>query len=145
MEILPMTEQDIKKLALLDKACFSRPWSENSFREELQNDIAVYYVAHDGERVVGYAGLWRICDSADITNIAVLKEYRRQGIATALLKALIKKARELEMTSLTLEVRETNKGAIELYRSFGFEIIGRRKRFYQDPEEDALIMIKRID
>lgn len=140
MEILPMQETDAKFLAELDRECFSVPWSEKSFHDESRNEIAIYYVAKENGQVIGYAGFWHVADEGDITNIAVAKAYRRRGIGGKLLETLIKKAKELKLELLTLEVRKTNYAAISLYERYGFEKIGERKRYYSNPEEDALIM-----
>ncbi len=140
MEILPMCKEDVSGLAELDRECFSVPWSEKSFFDESENKIAHYVVAKDKNRIIGYAGFWHVADEADITNIAVAKDLRRQGIGKKLLEEIIKKAKELKLSLMTLEVRESNCAAIELYKRYGFEEIGRRKRYYHDPVEDALIM-----
>ena len=140
MQILPILESDAKELAELDKKCFSVPWSEKSFEDESKNKIAVYYVAKIDEKIVGYAGFWHVADEGDITNIAVSPECRRQGIASKLLEQLIAEAKQRKLELLTLEVRESNVAAITLYERYGFEKIGKRKRFYTNPEEDALIM-----
>lgn len=140
MQIVPISESDAKELAELDRQCFSVPWSEKSFADESKNNIAVYFVAKIDGKIAGYAGFWHVADEGDITNIAVLPEYRRQGIASKLLEQLVLEAKERKLELLTLEVRESNASAIALYERFGFEKIGQRKRFYTNPEEDALIM-----
>lgn len=140
MDILPMIEQDSEKLAQLDKECFSVPWSEKSFRDESKNELAVYYVAKEDNKIIGYAGFWHVADEGDITNIAVGKNFRRKGVGGLLVETLIKKAKELKLELLTLEVRKTNHSAISLYKKYGFETIGERKRYYSNPTEDALIM-----
>lgn len=140
MDILPMVETDAEMLALLDRECFSMPWSEKSFKEEFKNDLAIYYVAKEKSQIIGYAGFWHVADEGDITNIAVSKNFRCRGIGGTLLETLIKKAKELKLELLTLEVRKTNYAAISLYEKYGFEKIGERKKYYSNPKEDALIM-----
>jgi len=135
-----MSKEDVKELAELDKKVFSVPWSERSFCEECNNRIAHYFVAKEKSHVIAYAGFWHVADEGDITNIAVLPEYRRQGIGGRLLQTLINTAKELKLELLTLEVRESNNAAIALYERYGFEKIGMRKNYYHDPRENALIM-----
>lgn len=135
-----MREGDTPELALLDRECFSVPWSEKSFQEEFKNKLAVYFIAEEKEKIIGYAGFWHVADEGDITNIAVAEAYRRAGVGGKLLGVLIKEAACRKLALLTLEVRESNTAAISMYERFGFKIIGKRKRYYSDPEEDALIM-----
>ncbi len=138
--IRPMEIGDIKQLAELDKACFSMAWSEESFRDEAENNLASYILAEKDGHIIGYIGYWKVVDEGHITNIAVLPEYRRKKIASSLLEKTIKSAYSGGLVLLTLEVRRSNIPAINLYESFGFEIIGQRKNYYHSPTEDALIM-----
>ncbi len=140
MKIVSMCAEDAKELAELDKEVFSVPWSEKSFLEEFENRLAVYYIAKEENKIIGYAGFWHVADEGDITNIAVKQEYRRKGIASRLIETIIKEADRRKLLLLTLEVRESNAAAIKLYEKFGFKIIGKRKRYYTNPAEDALIM-----
>ena len=140
MKIVSMCAEDAKELAELDKEVFSVPWSEKSFLEEFENRLAVYYIAKEENKIIGYAGFWHVADEGDITNIAVKQEYRRKGIASRLIETIIKEADRRKLLLLTLEVRELNAAAIKLYEKFGFKIIGKRKRYYTNPAEDALIM-----
>ncbi len=142
--ITRMTEKDITEIAELDKKCFTVSWSEKSFRDELQNKLAVYFTAKKDGKCVGYAGFWNVSGEGGITNIAVLPECRRRGIGTALLSELIREADILKLDILTLEVRKSNIEAQGLYKSFGFDIIGERKRYYRDNGEDAWIMTKTL-
>ena len=89
MRIIKMTEEHAPGLAELDKICFSVPWSEKSFVEEAKNPLAKYFVAEDEGKIIGYCGVWCVQDEGQITNIAVLPEYRRKGIASKLLKCLL--------------------------------------------------------
>lgn len=145
MEITRMTAEDAKELAELDKKCFALPWSEKSFSDETENPLAIYFIARDSGTITGYAGFWNVAGEGDITNIAVLPEFRRAGVGSRLVEAVIKKALELELSLLTLEVRKSNMAAQGLYSKYGFEIIGERKRYYSDNREDALIMTKRLE
>lgn len=135
-----MTKSDVKSVAEVDRECFIVPWSEKAFYDETENELAIYFVAKDEDKVIGYAGFWNVSGEGDITNVAVKSDYRKQGIATMLISEMIKKARELALGCLTLEVRRSNIAAQNLYSKFGFTTIGERKRYYSDNREDALIM-----
>ncbi len=134
-------ERDIKPMAEMDILCFSAPWSEESFRKEInENRLAFYIVAEISGRMVGYAGLWSIVDEGHITNVAVHPDYRRKGIGEALITVLLNHTLEIGILSHTLEVRASNDPAISLYLKFGFEPAGLRKNYYEDNGEDAIIM-----
>lgn len=141
MNILPMEERHIPALAMLEKSCFSAPWSEAALREELQNPCALFLVAENRDGVVqGYIGCQTVLDEGYIANVAVLPDCRRKGIGRQLLAALTVWARENALTFLTLEVRVSNLSAISLYRRTGFRSVGTRKNYYSEPLEDALLM-----
>ena len=139
-KLTPMTMEHIPQVAALERACFSRPWSEESLQSELWNDSAVSIVAEseDGS-VLGYAGLQTVLDEGYITNVAVDQTYRRQGIADELIAAFVRFG-QAKLAFLTLEVRASNSPAIALYAKHGFVEVGRRKNYYDDPKEDALLM-----
>jgi ribosomal-protein-alanine N-acetyltransferase len=139
--IVPMHSDHLDALAALESLAFSRPWSYDALAEELQNPLAVFYVAEDveTERAVGYIGMHHILDEGSIANIVVHPGYRRRGIATALLREAINYAENHDITRLTLEVRASNRVAIALYESLGFEKEGVRPDFYDSPKEDAAI------
>ncbi len=137
-----MTEEDVSAVAELEKKCFAVPWSEKSFHDEMKNKLAVYFVAKSDARCIGYAGFWNVSGEGGITNVAVLPEYRRQGIGSMLIAEMIKTAVKLKLDLLTLEVRKSNIAAQGLYKKYGFDIIGERKRYYSDNGEDAWIMTK---
>ncbi|MBQ8300522.1 MAG: ribosomal protein S18-alanine N-acetyltransferase [Clostridia bacterium] len=142
IEITRMTLEDVGEIAELEKKCFAIPWSEKSFTDEMNNKLAVYLVAKDNGKCIGYAGFWNVSGEGGITNVAVLPQYRKQGIGSMLIKTMIKTARELNIYLLTLEVRKSNIAAQGLYNKYGFDIIGERKRYYSDNGEDAWIMTK---
>ena len=133
-------KNDAKELSRLDEKCFSSPWSEASFSNEASNPLAQYVIAKADEKVVGYAGFWQVVDEGQITNIAVLNEYRRKGIARQMLEILIQKAKERQISVLSLEVRESNFSAISLYEKFEFHKVGLRKDYYKNPTENAVLM-----
>ncbi len=142
IEITRMTRDDVPEIAELEKICFTLPWSEKSFRDEMANRLAVYFTAKDNGKCVGYAGFWNVSGEGDVTNVAVLPEYRRRGVGSLLVAEMIKTAEKLKLEMLTLEVRKSNTAAQKLYEKFGFEILGERKRYYSDNGEDAYIMTK---
>ena len=144
IQIVPMNADHLEDLEKLERICFSRPWSRKMLAEELENQCAAFLVAQDGVtgQVVGYAGLLVMADEGYITNVAVFPEYRRQGVAAKLISVFENFARGNKLAFLTLEVRPSNTAAIALYKSFGFEEVGRRKNYYDLPKEDALILTK---
>ena len=116
-------------------------WSRDSFVAEINNQISNYSCATNKEnRIVGYLGLWEIIDEAHITNLAVHPDFRRKGVAKLLLFDALEQCYKEKIKYLTLEVRVSNEGAINLYESFGFKSLGVRKKYYQNNNEDALIM-----
>lgn len=135
--------ESVKAIADIEKACFSVPWSENAVKESLDAGTH-FYSAKLKEKTVGYIGLSKICDEGYVTNIAVLPEYRRRGIAKKLIKYVINTFKN-DLRFISLEVRVSNQNAISLYEKLGFEKVGLRKRFYTSPTEDAIIMTKYLD
>lgn len=149
MEIIikEMVENDIDSVVFIDNACFSVPWTKFDFRREFNENahIANYFIAVVDSKVVGFAGVWHIINEGHITNVAVLPEYRKNGIAKMLVEKVIEFANINEMIGITLEVRISNTNAQKLYTQFGFKIDGFRKNYYKDPSEDAVIMWKTFD
>lgn len=144
IKIVPMAPEHLDALAALERVCFSRPWSRQMLADELDNQCAAFLTAlePDTDRVIGYAGLLVAADEGYITNVAVEPSRRRQGVAAQLLQVFDSFARANKLAFLTLEVRPSNGAAIALYRSFGFEEVGRRRNYYDLPKEDALILTK---
>ena len=142
MRIVPMTKDHTAQVAGLETRCFSDPWSEASIRGELDNPLSLWLVALEGDTVAGYVGSQAVLDEADIMNVAVSPEYRRTGVAKALLEALQTALTARGVHSLTLEVRASNEPARALYASVGYVQVGRRPNYYHKPREDALILRK---
>ena len=136
-----MTLADVDGVAAVEAATFPRPWSREAFAAEMKNVAARYLVAESDGRVIGFAGAWLILDESHITNIAVLKEYRGQGVGRSLTAALLQYLSNLGAAYTTLEVRRSNTVAQNLYVSLGFVRLGTRKRYYEDNGEDAFIMV----
>ncbi len=167
-QVLPMTEDDLDAVMAIEEMAFSLPWSARAYRYELkENDAAHLFVVrprpssalssapvrllgrlrHRLGRVpihrmplLGYACLWMVVDEAHISTIAVHPEWRRRGIGSLLLDTLLRHAQDQEAQVVTLEVRVSNTAAQALYATWGFQAVGRRRRYYSDTGEDALIM-----
>lgn len=137
-----MTPDDIDGVIKIEESAYGdHHWSKESFLNEIKNDLARYYVAYtqDGN-LAGYAGCWHILEEAHITTIAISPDCRRKHIAQSLLKRIIDDCYIAKIKYITLEVRVSNTPAINLYSKYGFSSFGTRKKYYQDNNEDALIM-----
>ncbi len=146
LEIRPMRLTDLEAVVTLDRLSFTLPWSERSFRYELtENPAARAWVAEKEEQVVGMLLLWLIVDEVHIATLAVHPEHRQQGIARRLLLQALRSAWEEGARQAFLEVRVSNLAAQHLYRQLGFEVSGRRARYYRDNNEDALLMTLKED
>ncbi len=131
----------IDDITTIEKLSFTIPWTKNAFVQELKNNkFAIYLSAKIENKVVGYAGMWKIFDEGHITNIAVHPEFRQIGIGSKLLEGLINISKKVNITKMTLEVRRSNKSAQTLYMKYGFKAAGIRKEYYADNGEDAVIM-----
>ena len=142
MNYVLMDVTHISAVAEMEKLCFSDPWSVNSITSELNNPLSLWLVAMDEDKLVGYVGSQSVLGWSDMMNLAVLPDYRRQGVGEGLVKELIEKLQEQKNTCLTLEVRSSNAPAIGLYEKMGFVQVGKRPNYYHNPKEDALIMRK---
>ena len=142
MEILLMDESHVEDMVNLEKMYFSDPWSANAFYSELNNPLSLWLVAVDAGRVVGYVGSQTVLGEADMMNLAVHEDYRRQGLGRQLVEALISRLSQQGSHILMLEVRVSNAPAIALYEKLGFQVVGKRPNYYYKPREDAFIMRK---
>ena len=142
VQIRRMEKTDLDSVIEIEsKAYGEHHWSKESFMNELSNELARYYSAFDSENnLVGYAGCWQILEEVHITNIAVSPDFRRNGIGEKLLRKIIDDCYENKAKYITLEVRVSNTAAIGLYEKYGFKSLGIRKGYYQNNNEDALIM-----
>ena len=129
MTIRKMGPEHVEQIAKLEKLCFSDPWSENSIASELCNPLSLWLVAEAAGTVVGYVGSQTVMDETDMMNIAVHPECRRQGVAAALVNALIASLKDAGSHSLTLEVRASNAPARALYDMLGFQQVGLRRNY----------------
>lgn len=140
-----MRIEDIPGVLAVERASYDDGWPPTAFERELREKGAGRYVvlehsAGGGTTLIGFGGLWLGLDEAHVTTVAVEPPRRRQGYGRLLVHALVELAREYRMDSVTLEVRESNRAARELYRRYGFHEVGHRRGYYIRPQEDAVIM-----
>ena len=137
-----MTKNDVESVIKIEEEAYGKHhWAKSSFYDEMSNNLARYYVAKTKENeIVGYAGTWHIIDEGHITTIAVKNDYLRNHIGEAIIHQIIEDCYKEGIKYLTLEVRVSNIPAIKLYEKYGFQSLGTRKGYYQDNNEDALIM-----
>jgi ribosomal-protein-alanine N-acetyltransferase len=139
--IEPALRIDVPLIAQLEQVAFSDPWSTASFESVMDEPAAYVAVARAAsERIVGYVVAWFVADEGEIANLAVREPTRRQGIGASLLDAALSEGRRRGAQNVYLEVRESNEAARRLYASRGFDEIGRRKRYYRHPVEDAVVL-----
>ncbi len=143
----PISLADIEAILILDRLCFGGLWSIDSYQRELTNENSHFLgirvaksLALDTNGIIGFGCFWAILDEAHITLLGIHPQYQRQGLGQLLLAALLDRSKSIQMARATLEVRASNDGAIHLYEKFGFQTVGRRKKYYQDTGEDGVIM-----
>lgn len=144
MRIVKMQPEHVAAVAEMERQCFSNPWSEKSVASELDNPLSLWLIAEADGVVVGYVGSQTVLDSSDMMNLAVSQDFRRQGIGEQLVNSLTEALAEKGVKTLLLEVRISNEPAKQLYQKLGFEIVGKRPRYYEKPREDALILRKEL-
>lgn len=138
-----MREADLGAVRAIEAMSFSNPWSEDTFRGEVQNtpvSSPLVVVRRPGDEVVGYIIYWQIRDDVQVNNIAVHPECRGRGLGEAMMRFAIAKVRAAGAEFMTLEVRQSNAAAVALYKKLGFEALGTRKNYYTRPDEDACVM-----
>jgi [ribosomal protein S18]-alanine N-acetyltransferase len=145
VEIRRMRAADLPQVMLIELSTFTMPWSEATFRGLLRRKDSDLLVAEFKGDVAGYAVFWAVLDQGELGNVAVDDELRGHGIGSKLIKAVLECAYARGVTELFLEVRKSNIRAQELYKTFGFDEVGRRKNYYLEPVEDALVMKKVIE
>jgi [ribosomal protein S18]-alanine N-acetyltransferase len=138
----PATLDDVKAVIAIERLAFSDPWSERFFRTLPKERAAVFLVAEaeSPRRIIGYIVAWYVVDEAEIANLAVADDARRHGVGARLVEAAVAEAGRRGVRSMYLEVRESNHAARALYAAHQFEVVGKRKRYYDAPVEDALVM-----
>ena len=142
MKIREMTEADLEAVADLEAQIFSMPWSVQGFADTLRREDVLFLVASEGDRLLGYVGVYCTADEGEITNVAVSKEARRRGVGRGLLEALTEALAKRSIFRIVLEVRVSNEAAIRLYEQMDFVVAGTRKNFYEKPTEDAYVMVR---
>lgn len=135
-----MVPEDVPAVMAIDRLCFRTPWSETAYRREIDNAASYYLVARLNGRVVGYAGAWLVADEMHITTLGVDPQHRRRGIGERLLAAMLTEARRRGVIRASLEVRAGNEAALRLYEKYGFTPVARRRGYYSDSGEDAIVM-----
>ena len=141
--IIDITEAQLKQIEAIEQQCFSCPWTLEQLRSQLSDDRHVFLAAvAESGAVLGYVGMMFVLDEGYISNVAVAPARRRQGVADALISALMMRAEELGLAFVTLEVRAGNEPAKALYAKHGFVPVGRRKNYYDLPKEDAILMTR---
>lgn len=136
--------KDLYGIFAVEKESFSNPWSLNTLRQEFEHAFSRIFVCRKNDEVIGYICAWQVADEIHLLKIAVAGKWRRKGLGSALLKKLIALARESGVSLVYLEVRDSNVAAIKFYEKHGFRVVGRRKGYYRDSGEDALLMARKI-
>ena len=136
------TPDEIDAILAIEQASFTNPWTREMYVAELKNEgVSFFYLARDkGRQIVGFCSFWRVLDELHINNLAVVPEFRRRGVATALLRRVMEEAARFGTRRTMLEVRRSNTAAQELYERFGFVVAGTRSNYYTNPVEDALVL-----
>jgi len=138
-----MKEADLSAVRPIEALSFSNPWSDSTFLGEIQNtpvSFPLVVVQKPTEKVIGYIIYWHIREDVQVNNIAVHPDFRGKGIGEALMRHVIAKVRKDGATFMALEVRPSNAAAVTLYKKLGFEMLGSRKNYYTNPDEDAFLM-----
>ncbi len=145
LSIEPMHEADVPTVQEIERRIFTSPWPRNAYYRELSSRNSAYYIVlrrevADGSEIVGYGGMWRMYDEAHVTTIGVRRDLHHRGYGRILFAGLVQAAYDMGAKWITLEVRTSNDNAMRMYEGFGFKVIGRRKGYYTDNGEDAIVM-----
>lgn len=147
LKVSPISVDEIESIVTLDRLCFGGLWSIDSYRRELSNENSHFLaitvnpnLEPETNGIIGFGCFWAILDEAHITLLGIHPQYQGQGLGQLLLCSLLDRARKIEMARATLEVRASNLGALHIYEKYGFQTVGRRKKYYQDTGEDGVIM-----
>ena len=140
--IREMSLDDVPSVIEIERELFSDPWPDSMFYEDVRSGDSYPLVVQNDKTIIGFGILWVAVDEGHLTNMAVSKKYQRKSVAKALLSYILRLAAGMKLAQIVLEVRSSNTPAISLYESFGFKPLAIRKRYYQNPVEDALVMRK---
>ena len=141
MSAVRVRPEHLGGIAALEALCFAEPWSAQSLALLVGDTALALTCLDESGTPVAYVGMLTVLDEGQITNVATHPAHRRRGLADTLLEALLAEARRLGLATLSLEVRESNIAAISLYEKHGFSVVGKRNHFYQNPRENALVML----
>ena len=136
----PLAKHHIPTILEIEREANPAPWSEKSFQNELVNPQSVFLVAIGDGKIVGYGGYWKCIDEVHVTTVAIKTDLRRQGLGRKIMVELLLRAKDEGMTCSTLEVRAGNEAAVKLYEDLNYTVCARRKGYYPDNKEDALVM-----
>jgi ribosomal-protein-alanine N-acetyltransferase len=139
-----MREADLPRVMVIEDACFSTPWKEATFRSLMKRSDTDLFVAELDDDVAGYAACWTVIDQSELGNVAVSPRARGLGMGGALVDTVVERVKERGAHEVFLEVRESNQVAQGIYRDRGFIVVGRRRSYYAQPTEDALVMRLRV-
>jgi ribosomal-protein-alanine N-acetyltransferase len=148
LAIQPMREADVATVQEIERQIFSTPWPKNAYFRELSSRSSAHYIVlrrgtqtvADEDELIGYAGMWKMYDEAHVTTIGVRRDLQHHGYGRILFAGLVQAAYDMGAKWVTLEVRTSNESAMRMYESFGFKVIGRRRGYYTDNGEDAIVM-----
>jgi len=144
IKVIKLCGEHLRSTAELEEICFAHPWTEEGLSTLTRDGGVGFAVLGEDGKVVSYAGMVTAADEGSITNVATHPDLRRRGFSHAVMECLIEHSREIGLSLIALEVRVSNDAAIKLYKGLGFEIAGKRPRFYRTPVEDAYVMIKKL-
>jgi ribosomal-protein-alanine N-acetyltransferase len=139
-----MRSGDLQRVMEIELVCFTMPWSEATFRGLLRRTDADLLIAEQAGDIAGYAAFWAVLDQGELGNVSVAPGWRRRGIGERLVNAVLARAADRGVREVFLEVRVSNLGAQKLYHRYGFEEVGRRRNYYLEPVEDALVMRREL-
>ena len=139
-----MTVDDLPQVMVIENENFSKPWTDKGFLSFLLRYDTLFLVVEEDGEILGFVGSVMVLDEAEITNVAVMKSHQKQGLGRLLIESLMRIIAGLEIEILHLEVRVSNSEAISLYRRIGFEAVGMRHNYYEEPREDAILMRRKV-
>lgn len=145
LEYEPLDDPHLDQIMEIEQEAYPEPWSRGMFREEIRNERSYFCVATMEGLLVGYSGFWLVLDEAHVTSVTVQEEHRGKGYGRAQTLHLLEVAAERGVRAVTLEVRDSNAPARNLYESLGFRKVGLRKGYYSKSHEDAIVMIKELN
>lgn len=143
MIVRELTKNDIDEILKIEESIYKNPWNKEAFINDIETDIAFDYVLEHNNVIIGYYGFWIMFDDVDITKVSIRKELQGKGLANILMEDFFNRIKNLDINTITLEVRVSNYKAINLYKKYGFKEIGIRKEYYDDLE-DAYILQKEV-